>query len=315
MSSNEGSRKAIIAAFFANLGIAISKLVAFLFTGAASMLAEAIHSFADTGNQGLLMLGGKKAKREPDEHHPFGHSRERYFWAFVVALVIFSIGGAFAIYEGVHKLTEAKHELEYFWVGVAVLSVAIVLESFSLRTAVVETRHIKPAGQSYWQFIRHTKSAELPVVLLEDLGALLGLVFALIGITVAHTTGDSRYDAVGSIAIGVLLVIIAIILVIQMKSLLIGESADAVTRAALDKAILATPEIRSIIHMRTLQMGPDDILVAAKVEMASSIGYAEMAKVIDAAEERMRAAVPDARVIYLEPDVRYADEPAGGTAL
>ena len=304
MSSSEGSRRAIIAAFFANLGIALSKLVAFFFTGAASMLAEAIHSLADTGNQGLLMLGGKKANQEPDEKHPFGHGRERYFWAFVVALVIFSVGAVFAIFEGIDKLIH-PHEPESIGIAIGVLAVAIVLESFSLRTAVVETRHVKPAGESYWHFIRHTKSAELPVVLLEDLGALIGLLFALIGVVLADVTHKGEYDAMGSIAIGVLLAVIALILVFRMKSLLIGESADSVTRQALDDAILAGNDIRSIIHMRTLQMGPEDILVAAKVEMASSIGYPQMAAAIDAAELRMRAAVPDARVIYLEPDVRY----------
>ncbi|MDQ1726271.1 MAG: hypothetical protein QOK14_316 [Frankiaceae bacterium] len=303
MSSSEGSRRAIIAAFFANLGIALAKFVAFFFTGAASMLAEAIHSLADTGNQGLLMLGGKKANREPDEKHPFGHGRERYFWAFVVALVIFSIGAVFAIYEGVQKLMH-PHEPDSIIVAIVVLAVAIVLESLSLRTAVVETRHVNAASESYWHFIRHTKSAELPVVLLEDLGALVGLMFAMIGVVLADVTGRGEYDALGSIAIGILLAVIAVILVFRMKSLLIGESADATTREALDSAILASPEIRSIIHMRTLQMGPEDILVAAKVEMASSIGYPEMAAAIDAAEVRMRAAVPDARVIFLEPDVR-----------
>jgi cation diffusion facilitator family transporter len=304
MSSSEGSRRAILAAFAANLGIAVAKFAAFFVTGAASMLAESIHSVADTGNQGLLMLGGKNATREPDAQHPFGHARERYFWSFVVALVIFTLGGAFALYEGLHKLMDGRHELEAFWVGVGVLCVAIVLESLSLRTAVRETRHIKPKDQPYSAFIRHTKSAELPVVLLEDVGALMGLVFALVGVTLAHVLHDSRYDAMGSIAIGVLLIVIAVVLAVQMKSLLIGESADLATQRALDEAILATPEIRSIIHMRTLQMGPEDILVAAKVEMASSIGYPDMAAAIDAAELRMRAAVPDARVIYLEPDVR-----------
>ncbi|MDQ1702238.1 MAG: hypothetical protein QOF57_1490, partial [Frankiaceae bacterium] len=249
MSSSEGSRRAIIAAFFANLGIALAKFVAFFFTGAASMLAEAIHSLADTGNQGLLMLGGKKANREPDEKHPFGHGRERYFWAFVVALVIFSIGAVFAIYEGVQKLMH-PHEPDSIIVAIVVLAVAIVLESFSLRTAVVETRHVKAASESYWHFIRHTKSAELPVVLLEDLGALVGLMFAMIGVVLADVTGRGEYDALGSIAIGILLAVIAVILVFRMKSLLIGESADATTREALDSAILASPEIRSIIHMR-----------------------------------------------------------------
>ncbi|HVV29328.1 MAG TPA: cation diffusion facilitator family transporter, partial [Mycobacteriales bacterium] len=222
MSSGGGTR-AVLAAFAANLGIAVAKLVAFLITGASSLLAEAIHSFADSGNQGLLLFGGQRARRRPDAEHPFGYGRERYFWAFVVALVLFSVGGLFAIYEGIDKLRHPAH-LESPVVAFTVLAVAIALEGLSLRTAVRETAHVKRAGQTYRQFIRNTRLPELPVVLLEDTAALTGLVLALAGLVLAETTGEARYDAVGTVAIGVLLVFVAVVLAREMKSLLIGES-------------------------------------------------------------------------------------------
>ena len=306
--SAEGSRKAILAAFFANLGIAISKFIGFAISGSASMLAEAIHSCADTGNQLLLMLGGKRAKRQATEEHSFGYGRERYFWSFAVALVLFSVGGLFAIYEGIHKLQDPHPPQDYVLIMV-ILVVAILLECYSMRTAVVETRKVKPKGQSYWGFVRHTKSAELPVVLLEDLGALIGLFLALFGVSMAHVTDDGRWDALGSIAIGVLLVVIAVILVIQMKSLLIGESATAEARAAIEAAIVGGAGVRSVIHMRTVHLGPEEILVAAKIELESSVTYEQLAGAINDAEARVRAAAPDVKTIYLEPDVRRATPP------
>ena len=220
----DGSRTAIIAAFFANLGIAVAKFVGFFFTGAASMLAEAVHSVADTSNQGLLLLGERKARRRPTPEHPFGFGTERYFWAFVVALVIFTLGSLFALFEGEEKLRN-PHELESAGWAVAILLLAIVFESFSLRTAVRESRHVK-GDESWWAFIRRAKVPELPVVLLEDTGALIGLTFALLGVGLAEITGNARFDAAGSIAIGVLLGVIAMILVVEMKSLLIGEAAS-----------------------------------------------------------------------------------------
>lgn len=295
-----------MAAFAANLGIAVSKTIAFAITGATSLLAEAIHSFADSGNQGLLLLGGRRARRGPDAEHPFGYGRERYFWAFVVSLVLFSVGGLFAIYEGVHKVS-APEPPSSVVVGFIVLGVAIGLEAFSLRTAVKETGHVKPAGQGYPRFIRRTKQPELAVVLLEDVGALVGLVFALVGLTLAEVTGDARYDGIGSIAIGVLLVGISAVLAREMKSLLIGEAAEADTVRLLTDALAATPHLRGVVGLTTLQLGPDDLLVAAKVDVAPDLPAQSLSDAINDAEARMRSAVPTARVILIEPEVR---EPA-----
>ncbi len=298
--SAEGTRRAIVAAFLANLGIALSKFVAFLITGSASLLAEAIHSVADTGNQGLLFLGGKRSKQAPTDEHPFGFGHERYFWAFVVALVLFTLGSLFALYEGVEKLIK-PHELESPIWAFAVLGVAVVLEGLSLRTAHREAtpnRH----GRSWWQFIRTTKSPELPVVLLEDTGALVGLLFALIGISLAEITGNSRWDALGSIGIGLLLGVIAVILAIEMKSLLIGEAAAPAVEARIREAILDGPEVKRIIHLRTLHLGPDDVLLAAKLEFACD-DIPSLAHAIDTVEARVRASTPIVRLIYFEPDL------------
>jgi cation diffusion facilitator family transporter len=300
----EGSRRAIVAAFLANLGIAIAKFVGFAITGAASLLAEALHSVADTGNQALLFLGGARARRRPTPEHPFGYGRERYFWAFVVALMLFSLGGLFAVYEGIDKLLH-PHQLESVAIALAVLSVAIVLESLSFRTAFVEAAAVK-GEESWWSFIRRSKSPELPVVLLEDTGALLGLGLAFVGVSLAEVTGNPRWDAVGSIGIGILLVVIAIVLAAEMKSLLIGESATAQTESAIRAAIGDGPEVRRIIHLRTLHLGPDELLVAAKVELDSP-SVPDLTRAIDTVEARIRAAVPIARLIYLEPDVYRSD--------
>ena len=302
MSASHGN-KAIIAAFIANTGIAIAKFVAFLLTGAASMLAESIHSLADAGNQGLLLLGGRKAARPPNERHPFGYARERYFWAFVVALVLFSMGGLFALYEGVQKLRK-PHELESPGIAIGVLIFAILLEAYSLRTAVVEVNQVKKPGESYWGFIKRSKSPELPVVLLEDIGAMVGLVLALVGVVLAAVTDNPRFDALGSVGIGILLVVIALTLAVEIKSLLIGEAAEPEVAEALKKAITDGPQVTSLLNLRTLQLGPEDLLVAAKVELAvSADSRDEVASAIDAVEARMRAACPIAKLIFLEPDV------------
>jgi cation diffusion facilitator family transporter len=296
----EGSRRAVFAALLANLGIAIAKLAAAVITGSASMLAESIHSGADTGNQGLLFLGGRRARRAPDEDHPFGYGAERYFWAFVVALVLFTLGAMFSLYEGVEKLLH-PHELESPVVAFVVLGVAFALEALSLRTAVRESAP-RRRDLTWPQFIRRTKSPELSVVLLEDTGALLGLVFAFIGLLLAVLTGESRFDAIGSMAIGVLLGFIAIVLAVEMKSLLIGESAGPRARSLLDATLAAAPEVRSVIHVRTLQLGPEDLLVAAKLDFHAST-TAALAPAIDAVEVQIRAAIPEARLIFLEPDL------------
>jgi cation diffusion facilitator family transporter len=301
----EGSRRAILAAFFANLGIAIAKFVGFLITSSAGMLAESIHSVADTGNQGLLMLGGKRAARKPDAEHPFGYGRERYFWAFVVALVLFSVGGLFALYEGISKLRD-PHEVESLGVAIGILVFAIGLESFSLRTAYREAKAHKDPDDSWWEFIRHEKEPELPVVLLEDIGAEIGLFMALGGVLLAHFTHEPRWDALGSIAIGVLLVVIAITLAIEMKGLLVGESASQDDVDEITAALTSAEHIRSVIHMKTQHIGPDELIVAAKLEFDPTLSMAELAASIDAAESALRARVPIAKLIYLEPDVRRA---------
>jgi cation diffusion facilitator family transporter len=305
---HEGSRKAIFAALGANLGIAIAKLVGFLLTGAASLLAEAVHSAADTANQGLLLLGGSRAQRAPSEKHPFGHGREMYFWAFVVALVLFSLGGVFAIVEGIDKLRH-PHEVGDVGIALVILVVSIALETFSLLTAVREANHVR-GDDGWWQFIRHSKRPDLPIVLLEDTGAELGLLLALTGVGLAHLTDDARWDAAGSLGIGILLVIIAVILVIEMKSLLIGESASPADEAAISAALLASPDICQVIHLRTEHLGPEDLLVVAKVELAHHLTLPDIAARIDAAEANLRAAVPAARLVFLEPDVARAPTPS-----
>jgi cation diffusion facilitator family transporter len=304
----EGSRRAILAAFLANLGIAIAKFFGFLFTGAASMLAEAIHSVADTGNQGLLFLGGARARRAPTPEHPFGYGRERYFWAFVVSVVLFTVGGLFAIYEGVDKLRH-PHELESPAWALGILGVAIVLELFSFRTAIREASHVR-GREGWWAFVRRSKSPELPVVLLEDLGALVGLLFAFTGVTLSAVTDEPRYDAAGSLAIGSLLVVIAIVLAIEMRSLLIGESASPKMQAEITAAITGAREVRRIIHLRTMHLGPDELLVAAKLDVDAP-SVQSVAQAIDVIEARIRAAVPIARVIYLEPDLDRSEPPMG----
>jgi cation diffusion facilitator family transporter len=298
---HDGSRRAILAAFFANLGIAIAKLVGFIFTGAASMLAEAVHSVADASNQGLLLLGGMRARRSPTPLHAFGYGRERYFCAFVVALVLFTLGSLFALFEGIEKLRH-PHEIKSAWWAIGILVVAIVFETFSLRTAIQESRTEKRRA-SWWAFIRHSKSPELPVVLLEDLGALLGLVLALFGVSLAELTGDPRFDAVGSIAIGILLGVIAIMLVVEMKSLLIGESASPTVIDAITRAMQSTNGVRRVIHLRTQHLGPDELLVGAKLELDADLDFVEVTSVIDKAETSIRTAAPVARLIYLEPAV------------
>lgn len=299
-----GSRKAIIAAFFANLGIAIAKLVGFLITGAASMLAEAVHSAADSTNQGLLLLGGARAKRKATPTHPFGYGRERYFWAFVVAVVIFTLGSLFALYEGVEKLRH-PHALESIPVAVGILLFGIALEWFSLRTAIRESRHAK-GDLSWWGFIRHSKVPELPVVLLEDIGAMIGLVLALVGVGLAEVTGNARFDATGSVVIGLLLGVIAVTLAIETKSLLLGESASPGTIDRIRTSIESAEPVRSLIHMKTLHLGPEELMVAAKVEFDAGLDGAAICDAINHVEQVVRATVPEARVIYIEPDVARA---------
>ncbi len=293
--------KAILAALLANAAIAVAKFVGFLITGSSSMLAESVHSVADSGNQGLLLLGGKQAKKQADTDHPFGYGRERYFWAFVVAMVLFSVGGLFSLYEGYHKLG-SEEELSSLGVAIGILVFAIFAEGFSFRTAVKESAAVK-GDQGWVSFIRRSRAPELPIVLLEDFGALIGLVLALIGVGLAAVTGDPVWDAIGTMCIGALLLVIAVILAIEMKSLLIGESAVPASVTAIRDAIEGTEGIVRVIHLRTQHLGPEELLVGAKIAMDDGLDVTAVATTIDAAEVRVRSAVPSAQVIYLEPDL------------
>jgi cation diffusion facilitator family transporter len=280
----------------------VSKFVAWGLSGSPSMLAEAIHSVADSGNQVLLLVGGKRSKRQATPDHPFGFGRERYIYAFIVSIVLFSVGGLFALYEGVHKWNEPHAIDSWQWLPVTVLVVAIILESLSFRTAIIESNRVR--GKASWkQFIRKAKAPELPVILLEDFGALVGLVLALGGVTMTLITGKGRWDAAGTMSIGVLLVLIAVVLALETKSLLLGESATPEHIRAIEEALLAGPEIERIIHMKTLHVGPEEVLIAAKIAVRVGEDAEEITRGIDAAEVRIRAAVPLTTLIYLEPDI------------
>ena len=300
MAANGGT-KAIVAALAANLTIAVLKFVAYILTLSSSMLAEAIHSLADSGNQLLLLVGGKRAKKEASPEHPFGYGRERYIYAFIVSIVLFSVGGLFALYEAWGKL-QHPHGIEgdFWWVPLAVLLGAIIAESFSFRTAIMESNHIR-GKQSWVHFIRNAKQPELPVILLEDFGALLGLAFALFGVSLTLVTGNGIWDALGTAMIGLLLVAIAAVLAVETKSLLLGESATKDDVAKIRAAIES--DGTRIIHLKTMHLGPEELLVAAKIGIGHSDTGWQVAAAIDAAEIRIRDAVPTARVIYLEPDL------------
>jgi cation diffusion facilitator family transporter len=305
--STGGGTRAIIAALVANAGIAIAKFIGFMITGASSMLAEAVHSVADTANQGLLLIGGKRAKRAATSEHPFGYGRDRFFYAFVVALLLFTLGSVFALYEGIEKLTHHE-DLTSPIVAIIILVVAIGLEGFSFRTAIHESRGLK-GRLSWWQFIRQATTPELPVVLLEDFGALIGLVLALLGVGLTALTGNPVFDALGTIGIGTLLGIIAIVLIVEMKSLLIGEGARPPVLAAIVDG-LKGGEVQGVIHLRTQYLGPEELLVAAKIALTPGLPMEDVARAIDEAEARVRSAVPAVRMMYLEPDLERTVTPS-----
>ena len=305
MSASHGT-KAVVAAFLANTGIAITKFIAWFFSGSASMLAEAIHSVADAGNQLLLLLGGRLAKKQATPDHPFGYGRERYVWAFIVALVLFSVGGLFSISEGIAKIQE-PHELDIIWLPLVVLGIAIVLESFSFRTAIVEANHVRGKA-GWWAFIRKSKSPELPVILLEDLAALVGLVLAFVAVGLTALTGNPLFDAIGTLCIGVLLIGVAAILAVEMKSLLIGEGATREDSATIAGVLNAHEGVESVIHMKTLYLGPDELMVAAKVAFPPQSDIEHVSRTINDLEADLRTQVPHARVIYIEPDL-YVEQP------
>jgi cation diffusion facilitator family transporter len=307
--SASGGNRAIVAALLANVGIAVTKFAAYLLTQSSSMLAESIHSLADSGNQLLLLVGGRRAQRAATPEHPFGYGRERYVFAFIVSVVLFSVGGLFALYEGWHKLQHPEPIDSWRWVPVVVLLLAIGLESYSFRTAIHESNEVR--GTLGWtQFVRRAKAPELPVVLLEDFAALIGLVLALLGVGLTLITDDGTWDGLGTIAIGLLLVCVAVVLAIETKSLLLGEAAtpDAVRR--IEAALVADPSVRRVIHMKTLHLGPEELLVAAKIALTPGLPMEDVARAIDEAEARVRSAVPAARMIYLEPDLERTVTPS-----
>ncbi|SEE92775.1 cation diffusion facilitator family transporter [Streptomyces sp. 2112.3] len=308
--SASGGTKAIVAALGANLAIAAAKFVAFAFSGSSSMLAEGVHSIADSGNQGLLLLGGKKAKRAATAEHPFGYGRERYIYGFLVSIVLFTIGGVFALYEGYEKIHE-PHALDNWYWPVGVLVFAIIAEGFSFRTAIKESNELR--GKQTWaQFVRRAKAPELPVVLLEDFGALVGLVLALGGVGLTLATGDGIWDGIGTMCIGALLVVIALVLAAETKSLLLGEAAGPEQLAKIREAVVDGEVVTRVIHMRTLHLGPEELLVAAKIAVQHDDTATQIAQAINAAEARIREAVPIARVIYLEPDIYNEATAAAG---
>lgn len=307
--SVEGGTRAIVAALLANTGIAITKFVAFLLTGSSSMLAESVHSVADSGNQALLLIGGKRSRREATPLHPFGFGRERYVYAFIVAIVLFTVGGLFALYEAWHKFEHPEPITQWRWVPIVVLLVAIGLESLSFHTAIVESNRVR--GQRSWiEFVRTAKAPELPVVLLEDFAALVGLVFAMVGVSMTLVTGNGVWDAAGTALIGTLLVTVAIVLSVEMKSLLVGEAANTDKVVAIKDALVGDPEsaVARVIHLRTLHLGPEELLVCAKLAVGAADSGNQIAAALDAAEQRARESVPGLRLmIYLEPDLDRGD--------
>ena len=299
--STEGGMRAVVVALFSNLGIAVSKFIAFAFTGSASMLSEAIHSVADSGNQILLIVGSKRSMKPADERHPFGYGRRRFVYGFVVAVVLFLVGGVFSLYEGLHKIQHPE-EVNDAWIAFVVLGIAIVLEGLSFRTALIETNKSR-GSRSLPAFLKDARQPELPVILLEDAGALLGLVFALLGITMAVITGNGVWDGVGAVSVGLLLLVIAVFLAMELAAMLVGESALPEEVQAIREALESSPLVDRVIHLRTLHVGPDELLVGAKIAIAECSTARDIAAGIDAAERALRSAVPSARYVFIEPDL------------
>ncbi|MEI7888031.1 MAG: cation diffusion facilitator family transporter [Actinomycetes bacterium] len=303
--SASGGKKAVLAALGANLGIAVIKFVGFMLTGASSMLSEAIHSVADTGNQALLLLGRRQADRDTDDFHQFGYGRERFFWAFVVAVVLFALGSVFSLYEGIHKIQHPE-KITSPQIAFVILIFSMLLEGYSLRTAVVESNHLRGAD-SWWGFIRHSRIPELPVVLLEDFGAMIGLTVAFLAVGLTVVTGNGVFDGIGSVVIGLILGVIAVILSIEMKSLLIGEPALPDDRRKLREVMASSEGVVRVIHDRTEYIGAEQVLLAAKVEFDPSLSMAELADAINVLEASVRASIPIITLIYIEPDITRVD--------
>jgi cation diffusion facilitator family transporter len=301
VAAEGGSTRAVLTALAANLGIAVSKGVGALVTGSSSMLAEAVHSLADTTNQALLLIGGRRAKKAADEQHPFGYARERYIYAFIVSIVLFTLGGLFAVYEGYHKVLHPE-DLESPLVAVIILVIAIGLEGYALITAARSANETR-GNRSWWQFIRHAKAPELPTILLEDAGAVTGLVVALLGVGLSVLTGNAVFDGISTLVIGALLVAIAVILAMETKSLLIGEAASKANVARIRESLLGEPLFDRVVHLRTMHLGPEELLVAVKVTVAEGTVAEDISAATNNAEARIRAAVPIATLIFVEPDI------------
>ena len=294
-------KKTILAALIANVGIAIAKFAGFAITKSSTMLAEGIHSSADSANQLLLLLGTRRAKREPSSKHPFGYGRERYFWSFVVALILFSLGSLFAVYEGIEKIRH-PHALNNASWAIGILIFGIFIESFSFRTAIVEAKTIK--GETSWsKFVVRSKQPEIPVVLLEDAGALFGMVIALGAITLVKTTGEPIWDGIGTLSIGVLLGVIAIILAREMHSLIIGEAASETDRLKIVSVIENNKQVVELVEMRTQHLGPDEILIGVRIAFRETLQTKEIAQLINQLENDIRVELDNAGPIFIEPEL------------
>ena len=300
MSHQSSSVKSIIFALLANLGIAITKTVAAVITGSGAMLAESIHSFADCGNQGLLFLGLKAAKKQPDEEHPLGYGKSTYFWSFIVALMLFSMGGLFSIYEGIHKL-HSTEEISNPLIAIIVLSLSMVLEGASLWGCITQINTLRH-GESLWSWLKNTRQSELVVVFGEDVAALFGLAFALISVILSLITGNPVFDSVGSIGIGVLLVVVSFFVAIKVKSLLIGQSADKTLRTDIKRVLEQRPEVDRVFSLITLQLG-SQVMVAVKAKMSDSSSAEEMIQNINLCEADLRKTFPSVKWIFFEPDI------------
>ncbi len=300
MSHQNASVKSILFALLANLGIAITKTVAAIITGSGAMLAESIHSFADCFNQGLLFLGLNATKRKPDMKHPLGYGKEIFFWSFIVALILFSMGGMFSIYEGIHKLS--THEgLKSPLIAIVVLSVSMLLEGASLYGCISQINKLK-GDASLWKWFKNSSQTELIVVLGEDVAALLGLTFALVAVVLAVITGNPIFDAIGSIGIGILLIFISMFLAVKVKSLLIGQTADAETTAQIKTILNDRPEVVEILNLITIQLGPQ-IMVAVKAKMATVDNVEQLIANINTCEVELKKAIPAVQWSFFEPDM------------
>lgn len=299
-NSQESTVRAILYAFLANLGIAFAKTWAAWLTGSGSMLAEAIHSYADSGNQVLLFLGLRQAQKPPDVEHPMGYGKVSYFWSFVVATLLFSVGGLFSIYEGIHKLSHPE-PLSQAWVALLVLGFAIVLESFSLAGCLREIGHIR-GERSFREWLKHTRSSALVVVFGEDVAALLGLALAFIFVSLAAATGVSTFDAVGSICIGIVLIVISGFLFMRVQSLLVGRSADPMIQGLIGEVINDDPNIERVLNTITMQMGPETML-AAKIKLRSGIDLETAIECINALERVLKQRIPELKWCFIEPDI------------